>query len=70
MSKNNKKDEDDYTKRADGFGSGGSESDHDELPYEKARDNKKKEAPKAPTKDENGLPNQHGEVDQYSFRGN
>lgn len=67
--KNKNTQEIDFNKRADGYGSAGAESEHEELPYEKAREEKKsKEAPKAPTQDENGLPNQHGEVDQYTFR--
>jgi hypothetical protein len=58
----------DYNKRADGFGAAGAESENAELPYEKEREEKKKEEPKAPTLDEHGMANQHGEVDQYSFR--
>jgi len=69
MNQNNDKKKVDYTERADGFGSAGAASEHEELPYEKAREKeKKRKAPKAPTKDKNGLPNQHGEVDQYTFR--
>lgn len=63
-----KKDKIDYTERADGYGSAGAESEHEELPYEKKREATEDQKAKAPTKDENGLPNQHGEVDQYSFR--
>ncbi len=58
----------DYNERADGYGSAGAESEHKELPYEKKREQTKEATPKAPTKDEHGQPNQHGEVDQYSFR--
>lgn len=65
MTKNDKLD---YTERADGYGSDGSASEHKELPYEKKRERNKKKDPEAPTKDEHGQPNQHGEVDQYSFR--
>lgn len=63
-----KKDKLDYTERADGYGSAGAESEHKELPYEKKREANETQEAKAPTEDENGLPNQHGEVDQYSFR--
>jgi hypothetical protein len=56
-----------YNERADGYGLGEAESEHEDLPYEKKREAQKKES-EASTKDENGLPNQNGEVDQYSFR--
>ena len=61
------KKEPNYNERADGYGSAGAESEHEELPYEKKREAQKTDA-EAPTTDEHGLPNQHGEVDQYSFR--
>ena len=57
-----------YNERADGYGHGPSESENLDQPYEKEREEKKLKDAEAPTKDENGLPNQHGEVDQYSFR--
>lgn len=65
-----KKDKLDYNERADGYGSAGAESEHAELPYEKEREAEEAKDAEAPTVDENGLPNQHGEVDQYSFRNN
>lgn len=58
----------DYTERADGYGSQGSEKGHVKQPYEKEREEKKKTQGESSTKDEHGLPNQQGEVDQYSFR--
>lgn len=57
-----------YNDRLDGYGFGEAESEDDDLPYEKEREEKKNARGEAATKDENGLPNQHGEVDQYSFR--
>lgn len=57
-----------YNDRMDGYGFGEAESEHEDLPYEKEREAQKKTQGEASTKDENGLPNQQGEVDQYSFR--
>lgn len=69
MNEDNKKRESmDYNERADGYGFGEAESEHEKLPYEKDREAKESKEAQAPTKDENGLPNQHGEVDQYNFR--
>lgn len=62
----NKEKEPNYNERPDGYGSAGAESEHESFDYEKEREGSKKQT--APTEDENGLPNQHGEVDQYSFR--
>ncbi len=68
--KNNENKEMNYNERADGYGLGEAESEHIELPYEKKREEHKSQEAEAPTKDEQGLPNQHGEMDQYTFRDN
>lgn len=53
-----------YNERADGYGFGPSESVDDDQPYEQERSMYRHNQ----SRDENGQPNQYGEVDQYSFR--
>jgi hypothetical protein len=67
MTNKTSKSEDSYTERADGYGSAGAESESEKLPYEKERE-KSKFNSESSTTDENGMPNQQGEVDQYNFR--
>lgn len=57
-----------YTDRADGYGTAGAESEHNEQPYEKEREANKKQQGVSSTKDDYGMPNQQGEMDQYTFR--
>lgn len=57
-----------YNERADGYGAAGSEKENTEQDYEKEREESKDTKQVSSTKDENGQPNQQGEVDQYSFR--
>lgn len=65
-----KEHEGNYNERPDGYGFAGAESENVEHPYEKEREDKKNTQGESGTLDENGMPNQQGEVDQYSFRDN
>lgn len=53
-----------FNDRADGYGFGPSESVDQEQPYEQHRSMYRHND----SRDENGMPNQYGPVDQYSFR--